>query len=337
MKNAGDHAPKISVLLPNYNYGRYLESAIESVLSQDFTDFEFIISDDASSDNSAEIIQAYAAKDARIRSFIQPGNLGMVTHWNWCLRQARGEYIKYLFGDDSLSSPHALSALAGLLEANPSAMLATSARELIDAEGRFITLWNFIKRNGLSKGDGVARLCLFCVENYIGEPTAVMFRASAAERGFDSSYRQLVDLEMWLHLLKQGNLAYTEEPLCQFRQHAEQQTAANRDSRIRCHEHRRLNDAYLPGFMPKGASLSRREKQRLFQAIHMLEKGGDISSATMELAPFLRLQLDPRWYKFFRPCHWVSRKVTRPFANARRAWLKYVRRDPSYWKPKPQA
>jgi len=327
---AGDRAPKISVLLPNYNYGRYLESAIESVLGQDFTNFEFIISDDASSDNSAEIIRAYAARDARIKYCIQPGNLGMVANWNLCLQQARGEYIKYLFGDDRLACPHALSTLAGMLDANAGAVLATSARQVIDADNKAIDLWSSIERPGLNQGNRAARFCLFRIQNCIGEPTAVMFRASAsAGRGFDSSYRQVVDLEMWLHLLRQGDLVYTKEPLCQFRHHAEQQTAANRKSQVGYHEHMRLNECYLPLFMPQGSSLPFREKRLLFQVIYSLEKGKDVPSEAKQLAPFLNLQLRRRWYKYF----WFTHKLGRPLANARRAWFKYVLKDPSYWRP----
>jgi glycosyltransferase involved in cell wall biosynthesis/2-polyprenyl-3-methyl-5-hydroxy-6-metoxy-1,4-benzoquinol methylase len=330
-------APKISVLLPNYNYGCYLESAIESILGQDFADFEFIISDDASSDKSAEIIKAYAARDARIKYYIQPANLGMVANWNWCLQEARGEYIKYLFGDDRLVCPHALRTLAGMLDANPGAMLATSARQVINAEGKVIDLWNCIKRSGLNKRDLVARRCLFSIQNCIGEPTAVMFRASAARRGFDSSYRQVVDLEMWLHLLKQGDLAYTTEPLCQFRNHAEQQTAANGKTQIGYHEHMRLNEDYFPCFKPQNSSLPFRERRILARVIYSLEKGKNIPSAAKQLAPFLKLQLGPGWYRFFRSYRWIFHKLSRPFANARRAWRKHVRKDPSYWRKNSQA
>ncbi len=56
---------------------------------------------------------------------------------------------------------------------------------------------------------------------------------------------------MWLHLLKQGDLVYTKEPLCQFRHHAEQQTAANSKTHIGYHEHMRLNEDYLPRFVPQ--------------------------------------------------------------------------------------
>jgi glycosyltransferase involved in cell wall biosynthesis/2-polyprenyl-3-methyl-5-hydroxy-6-metoxy-1,4-benzoquinol methylase len=325
-----DRAPKISVLLPNYNSGSYLESAIVSVLNQDFTNFELIISDDASSDNSAGIIQAYAAKDARIRYCIQPGNLGRVANWNWCLQQARGEYIKYLFGDDCLACPHALFTLAGMLEANPGAALAASARQDIDARGKVIDFRNRINHPGLNKSDSIARLCLFHGENCIGEPTAVMFRASAASRGFDPSYRQDVDLEMWLHLLKQGDLVYTEEPLCQLRHHAEQQTAANKENLTGYHEHMRLTEDYLLSFMPKDPSLPSREKRRLFQIVYSLENGKDVSFAAKQLAPVLKLQLGGRQYKIFCGYRWVLNKLVRPFANVRRAWFKHVLKDPSY-------
>ena len=63
--------PKISVLIPTHNYARYLPEAIESVLAQDFTDYELLVSDDASTDNSADIICRYAARDPRIRAEFQ--------------------------------------------------------------------------------------------------------------------------------------------------------------------------------------------------------------------------------------------------------------------------
>src|ERR1039458_5233071 len=95
--------PRVSVLTPTFNYARYLPEAIESVLQQDFRDFELLIADDASTDGSAEIIHRYAAKDERIRFKIHSKNLGMVSNWNWCLSDARGEYVKFLFGDDRLA------------------------------------------------------------------------------------------------------------------------------------------------------------------------------------------------------------------------------------------
>ena len=118
--------PKISVLIPTYNYVRYLPEAIESVLEQDWRDLELLISDDCSTDGSGEVIAQYAAKDSRIRFQIHPTNLGMVQNWNWCLSEARGEYIKFLFGDDKLASPQALGKLLQLLAANTSVRFGSS-------------------------------------------------------------------------------------------------------------------------------------------------------------------------------------------------------------------
>jgi hypothetical protein len=95
----------------------------------------------------------------------------------------------------------------------------------------------------------------------------------------------------------------------------------------------RLNDDYLPGFMPKNSALPFRERLLLFQTIYSLEKGRNVPSAAKQLAPFLKLQLGKRWYKWFRIYCWFTRKLGRPFANARRAWFKYVLKDPSYWRP----
>jgi len=64
--------PRVSVLIPTYNYGRYLPEAIESVLAQEFGDFELILSDDASTDGSADIVHRYAGRDARIRACVRP-------------------------------------------------------------------------------------------------------------------------------------------------------------------------------------------------------------------------------------------------------------------------
>ena len=70
--------PKISVLIPTYNYARFLPAAVESVLAQDFREFELLISDDASTDGSAEVIRSYAERDSRIRFRLHTANLGMV-------------------------------------------------------------------------------------------------------------------------------------------------------------------------------------------------------------------------------------------------------------------
>ncbi len=213
--------------MPTYNQARYLPEAIESVLAQSFGDFEFIIIDDHSVDGSAEIIRKYAASDQRIRCQINAQNAGMVNNWNNCLRAARSEYIKYLFGDDTFHSPTALAEFIAVMDSNPDMTLAASARLEIDESSRFLKKLSFYSPAVLYSGTDIIRDCILEQKNRIGEPSAVIFRKKHAVRGFDPRYRQIVDLEMWFHILGQGFFAYIDRPLVGFRIHSKQQTRQN--------------------------------------------------------------------------------------------------------------
>jgi glycosyltransferase involved in cell wall biosynthesis len=230
--------PKISVLIPTYNYGRYLAQALESVLMQTFTDFEILVVDNCSSDDTNEVIQRFKDCDSRIRYIRNPSTVDMV-------RAAKGEYIKFLFSDDFLVSPMALELLAGALDSNSSVSLVGSSRKVVDNQSRPVDLWAFYREDVVQKGSEVIKGCLYNRCNYIGEPTAVMFRSSQAARGFDDRYRQLVDLEMWFHLLEQGDFAYINKPLCVFRKHDMQQTAKNNASHATFEDELLLVQEYL--------------------------------------------------------------------------------------------
>ena len=228
--------PEISVLMPTYNYASYLPEAIASVLAQEFRNFELLIVDDCSSDNTAVVVKPFCARDARVQFASNPANLGMVNNWQKCLEQARGRHIKFLFGDDKLPDPGALGKLLALLQNNPSATLAASARTILDEKSNVIEIVRPLT-DGCHNGRKIIADCLNENANLIGEPSAVMFRKKAAGSGFDPKYRQIVDIEMWFHLLESGDLAYTREALCSFRQHARQQSALNDASGLTRQEH----------------------------------------------------------------------------------------------------
>lgn len=219
--------PKVSILIPTYNYGRFLNEAVESVLMQNFSDFEIVIIDDCSDDNTNEIMELLICRDSRIRYKRNSVNLGMVPNWNLCLQEARGEYVRFLFGDDFLVSPKALETFVGILDGNLNVSLVGSSRIIVDKESQVKEIWEFYDQDMIKEGAEVISSCLFKQRNYIGEPSAVMFRKNQATRGFDPRYRQLVDLEMWFHLLEQGAYAYVCEPYCAFRVHNQQQTSKN--------------------------------------------------------------------------------------------------------------
>ncbi len=220
-------SPKLSICMPNYNFARYLPEAIESVLKQSYTDFEFIIVDNCSTDDSAEIVRRYSGKDARILLTTNDRNVGPVNNLNICLQKARGEYVKFLFSDDMLATDNALERMVSILDEHQQVALVASARNVIDDCSNVLKIWSQYKGVIGYPGGKVIRDCLIEQKNNIGEPTAVLFRKRHAERGFDVRYRQAVDLEMWFHILEQGDFAYIDEPLCSFRQHEKQQTRLN--------------------------------------------------------------------------------------------------------------
>jgi len=220
-------SPKISVCIPSYNCAAYLAEAIDSVLAQSCTDFELLIIDDCSSDSSAEIIAGYVEKDQRIVSLRNEANLGMVANWNRCIELAKGEYIHYLFADDTFASPECLEKMLRVIESDPAISLVVSARNIIDEDSKIKRVASHFRDKKLVPGTEVIRRCLYEGRNLVGEPSVVMFRKCQALRGFHPGYAQFVDLEMWFHILEQGKFAYLAEPLASFRDHAGQQTKVN--------------------------------------------------------------------------------------------------------------
>jgi len=235
---------KVSVCIPTYNYGNYISETVESVLNQRFSDFELLIIDDCSGDHTKAIIEPYAKRDPRIRFITNEVNLGMVANWNSCLLQAKGEYIKFVFGDDLLVSPDAIGRMVSLLDNNKSISLVCSARNLINESSQTLKVESHFK-SGIMSGTDVINHCLACQKNLIGEPSVVMFRKNQSRRGFNPVYKQIVDLEMWFQLLEQGSFAYIDEPLCAFRIHGQQQTAVNADNFVLLNDTYHLYDDYL--------------------------------------------------------------------------------------------
>ena len=136
-----DH-PKISIISTVYNTGPYLRPAVESILAQTFTDFELLLVDDGSHDGSAEVCDALAAQDARIRVFHQ-ANGGPAHARNTGLDNVRGDYIGIVDSDD-LIEPTMFETLYNAVQA-PGVRLAACAADCIDAggskiEGRMVTI-----------------------------------------------------------------------------------------------------------------------------------------------------------------------------------------------------
>ncbi len=221
-------SPKISVCIPTFNHGHFLKDAIDSVLAQTYTDFELVVVDNCSTDDTARVVRAYVARDRRIRYVRNPVNVGAQNNLNRCIELASGEYVNILCADDMLE-PTALQELVRAFEDHPRVSLAGCARVVVDKDLRPMSALSFSGKFELVPGGEAIRKCLRG-GNRIGEPSAVLFRKNDAARGFDARYRQLIDLEMWFHLLRKGDFAFVPELLCRFRRHEESQTRRNMES-----------------------------------------------------------------------------------------------------------
>ncbi|WP_045835674.1 glycosyltransferase family 2 protein [Hyphomicrobium sp. 99] len=132
-------APLVSLALPVYNGEKFLAEAGRSILSQEFSDFELIITDNASTDRTQEICEELAASDKRVRYFRNERNLGASENFNLGFRLSTGKYFKWCAHDDYIS-PTFVGSCASALDADPDAVLAYGETQCIDGQGKLIPL-----------------------------------------------------------------------------------------------------------------------------------------------------------------------------------------------------
>ncbi|MGH3912090.1 MAG: glycosyltransferase family 2 protein [Pseudonocardiaceae bacterium] len=134
--------PRLSIGLPVYNGEQYLPEALDALLGQSYADFELIISDNASTDATAEICRRYAAQDSRIRYVRQARNIGAAPNHNFVFREARGELFKWASHDD-LYGRDLLRRCVDALDAHPHMVLAHARHAIIDGAGAVIETYDY--------------------------------------------------------------------------------------------------------------------------------------------------------------------------------------------------
>src|SRR5689334_2296134 len=132
--------PAITVVLPTYNRAEMLPAALVSVCAQTYTDWELIVVDDGSSDETPTVISEFAARDSRIRSLRNEPNIRLPKSLNRGFAEARGRLLTWT-SDDNLYHPHALATLAASFDANPDAGLAYASMRMIDEDGLHVADW----------------------------------------------------------------------------------------------------------------------------------------------------------------------------------------------------
>jgi glycosyltransferase involved in cell wall biosynthesis len=225
--------PQVSICLPVFNGEQFLAAAIESVLSQTFSDLELVIVDDCSTDQSPQIIAQYAARDKRIRQWRNSEKAGLFGNYNRCFELASGKYIKPFAQDDILHNDM-VRRLVDVLNADSLIVLASTARTPICQKSiRIISMApqasadSYVPPSTSISGREVIKKAINPVVNFIGEPTTVMFRKVHVGSGFDANFHHLGDLEYWFRILQNGRYFYINEELCSYRLHADSTSSTN--------------------------------------------------------------------------------------------------------------
>jgi glycosyltransferase involved in cell wall biosynthesis len=211
--------PRLSICIPTYRGAAHLGAAIDSVLPQSFSDFELVIIDDNSPDDTAAIVARY--KDPRVRYIRNENNLGPEGNWNRCLSEGRGKFFKLLPQDDLLM-PGCLERQVAVLQQDTEENIALvfCARRIVVSGDRTVTVRGYPGgKEGTIPGRAIIRRCVRFGTNLIGEPGSVMFRKSLALQvgSFDATNAYVIDLDYWFRLLLKGNAYYFPDPLAAFR------------------------------------------------------------------------------------------------------------------------
>jgi glycosyltransferase involved in cell wall biosynthesis len=207
-------ASAVSVVMTVYNAESYLGEAVDSILAQTYADFELIVIDDGSTDNSTSMLRDYAARDRRVRLTSRP-NTGVVRAANEGIDQAHGKYLARMDSDD-VSLPERFARQVEYLDANPDCVLVGSRVTLIDPYGSPVAVsgqnltHEEIERELLTSGGGWA----------VVQPSA-MLRTDAvrAAGGYRGSVNMSEDHDLFLRLAERGRIANLETPLLKYRRH----------------------------------------------------------------------------------------------------------------------
>ena len=228
--------PKVTVLMPTWNAERTLAGAMESILTQTLADFEVVVVEDGSTDETPLILRNY--RDRRVRVIQNEKNLGLTRSLELGLESARGRYIARMNAED-VSSPMRLERQLARLQADPQLGLVTCSATRIDARGAKVG-----ERRTPTEGPSIQRRLR--VENCIVHG-AVMLRRDTLEAlgGYDTTLEHAQDYDLWLRLSERFPVAALPDTLYASREREVPAEAESCMARVRLAARRRFADALV--------------------------------------------------------------------------------------------
>ncbi|MFA6023462.1 MAG: glycosyltransferase family 2 protein [Candidatus Pacearchaeota archaeon] len=217
MKNK---TPLVSVVMPAYNTEKYIAEAIESILNQTFKDFEFIIVDDGSTDNTLQIIKDYAKKDKRIKVLRNEKNLKICKSLNKGIREAEGKYIARMDSDDS-SLPTRLERQVEFMEKNPEYGVVGAFMELFDENtGKVLGIRKY------SDKDEVLKEKIFFYSPFAHPVTMIRKEAFYKVSFYKEVDFPSEDLNLWFRIGEKYKFSNIQKVLLKYRYHEKSTTGS---------------------------------------------------------------------------------------------------------------
>lgn len=201
--------PKVSICIPAYKQPDYLRRTLQSVVMQDYEDYEVIITDDSSDDSVKDVVAEFS-ENVRIRYHKNIERKGSPGNWNEAIRRASGEYIKILHHDDWFTQKDSLHKFVNLLDYDESAYFAFCSTYACDADQHVKYLHHpvksqlsLLKKEPLSLFNG----------NFIGTPSTTIFRKNP-DLCFDENLKWVVDIDFYISMLERNPcFIYSSDPL----------------------------------------------------------------------------------------------------------------------------
>lgn len=206
--------PYVSICVPSFNRAHTIKSAILSVINQTFKDIEIVVVDNASIDNTAEVVASI--KDPRLRYLRNKMNIGLPGNANRCFIEAKGEFI-LLFEDHDLMHPDMVRQLVELLEREPDMAFAATGIRQINEDGMFLRNW-VAPLDEVTSSKKFLKRCLSRTTMFFTLTTMIRARKlKSLPIWFDEQHRWYADIDLWLRLASTGSVGYIRNPLLSVR------------------------------------------------------------------------------------------------------------------------
>ena len=203
--------PKVSIIIPTYNRVEFLAISVNSVLNQTFTDFELIISDDASTDNTRQYVKSIS--DPRVKYICNDKNLGIAATRNNALTSSEGQYIAFLDDDDEWFEDKLTLQIDKIKECPPQTGGIYSGVKYLDVEREKITFVSVPKIRGKILNSLLS-------ENFLVTSALLLKKECFQKIGqFDTAFRSASDFDMWIRIACEYEFDYIEKPLIKYKVH----------------------------------------------------------------------------------------------------------------------